>query len=84
MWNTASLLQAADKTVLDNGELVPINHSPDQTVFTFEPIQISCNKKGITDWELASSSKNRFIFRIKKLQYYQQAMIKALKHLLIV
>ena len=79
MWNTACFFHSIGKTITTDGEIIPIEKANNKAVFTFEPIQVSCDQNGITKWEFDKTSNNRFIFRILDQQNYQKAMTKALK-----
>jgi len=79
MWNTACFFHAVGKTITLDGEIVPIEKDNNKSVFKFEPIQVSCDQKGITKWDFDKTSQNRFLFRIMDQKNYQNAMTKALK-----
>jgi len=79
MWNTACFFHVVGKTVTLDGEIVPIEKSNNNSIFTFEPIQVTCNQTGITKWDFDKTSQNRFLFRLMDQKNYQNAMIKALK-----
>lgn len=82
MWCTAGFLHAAGKKVNPDGKIVPL-HSADKSVFSFEPVRVSCDDEGYTSWELNGHINDRFIFHVKDLKNYQDAMKVALKELLL-
>lgn len=82
MWCTAGFLDAAGKKVTSKGEIVPLQ-SKMKSVFSFIPVNIECKDNGITNWNLANPSKNRFIFHVEDLKNYQIAMTIALKNILL-
>jgi hypothetical protein len=82
MWCTAGFLHAANKKVTLEGEIVS-EDSKENSVFSFIPIEVSCNDKGLTTWKPDRSSKNRYILQIDDLDNYQKAMTLALKNLLL-
>jgi hypothetical protein len=82
MWSTAGFIHAADKKVTSDGKIVPAN-SKEDSVFSFKPVEISCDDKGNTTWKPDNHSKNRFILHIDNYDNYQKAMPIALKNLLL-
>jgi hypothetical protein len=82
MWSTAGLLNVAGYTVTREGKIVSLAGKPTDSIFTFEPIQVSCSEIGVTEWSLDPNSKNRFIFHVLDLEHYQTAMTTALCSLL--
>ena len=83
MWNTAAFIHVAGKTVTKEGEIVERTGDGSNAVFTFEPVEISCDETGITRWKIDQSATDRFIFHIVAVENYQSAMTRALKDLLV-
>jgi len=82
MWCTGGFLHTAGLTVLRDGAIAPLGASPDEEVFRFEPISITCAADGVTDWRLDDAAANRFIFRVLDVAAYQAAMTTAMRTLL--
>ncbi|MGI6706675.1 MAG: hypothetical protein ACOX6S_10710 [Clostridia bacterium] len=82
MWCTGGFLHAVGKTVTRDGEILPLSTPGVDSVFAFEPITVSCDKDGITSWSLTDEPTDRFIFVVKDLDNYEQAMTKAMRTLL--
>jgi hypothetical protein len=82
MWCTAGFLHAVGKKVTAEGEIVSITSKKD-SVFSFNPVKVTCNEDGYTTWKVDNHSKNRFIFHVDDLTNYQKAMTVALKNLLL-
>jgi hypothetical protein len=82
MWCTGGFLHAAGYTVSPDGEIVSLDDSTEQPVFTFDPIRVTCDENGVTEWTHDPHSENRFIFRVRRVDGYQSAMTKAMKSLL--
>jgi hypothetical protein len=83
MWCTGGFLHAAGYTISHSGKIVSLNENPKLPVFTFDPIRIKCDDSGITEWKHDSNAKNCFIFHVRNMAQYQQAMTKAMKSLLV-
>ncbi len=62
---------------------MPLREVGESAVSGFEPIAVRTNESGVADWRTDESSENRFIFEVKKVDWYQPAMIKALKATLL-
>ena len=84
MWCTGGFLHAAGKTVSRNGEIVPLGQAGGTSVFTFDPIRVSCDDNGVTQWTAGQKSKDRYIFHVADVENYQPALTKAMKSLLTV
>jgi inosine-uridine preferring nucleoside hydrolase len=84
MWCTGGFLHVAGKTVSREGRIVAKKAAGKNAVFTFDPIQITCSDKGVTQWSPVKTSKNRYIFHVRDVENYQTALTKAMKTLLIV
>lgn len=82
MWCTAGFLHATGKTVSRSGRIVPPSHTSTPLFITFDPIEISCDEDGVTQWTPADKAANRHIFHILDVDIYQSAMTEALKSLL--
>lgn len=78
MWCTAGFLHTAGLTVWKDGKIKHLGENPEEEVFAFVPIKVRCTPEGHTSWEKVTSSTNRFIFQIRDLEAYQEAMTKAL------
>ncbi len=81
MWCTPGFLHAAGLTVTPEGQLVPLASSA-QAVFTFDPIEVSCSREGVTMWKPAQGASNRYIFHVRDVARYEAAMTAALRTLL--
>ncbi len=88
MWCTGSIFHAACLTVTPEGGIVPEN-SESASVYSYEPIRVSCNENGITTWEHLSESENlanktsmRYIFKINDEKRYSSAMKTAMADVL--
>ncbi len=82
MWCTAGFLHAAGKKITAEGEIVDEN-SAKESIFSFLPVDVSCDDEGFTTWTLNDQSKDRFIYHVNDPENYQQAMAQALKNLLL-
>jgi len=83
MWCTGGFLHAAGKTVTTDGRMVPLDRAGDSAVFTFDPINISCNEQGVTEWSRAEAPTRRYVFHVRHTQSYARAMTTAMKSLLV-
>ena len=63
---------------IDDGQVVPIAEGGERSVCGFEPISVRTNESGVAGWQIDPSSRDRFIFEVKKVDGYQAAMTKAL------
>lgn len=81
MWCTAGFLHSAGLTVTSEGEIAPLAQTA-HSVFTFDPIEVSCSPQGITTWKPAGGTSNRFIFHVRDVAHYESAMTAALRTLL--
>jgi hypothetical protein len=82
MWCTGGFLHAAGKTVVADGGTAERDKAGDATVFTLDPIRLSCSDEGVTKWEHDEAARNRYIFHVRKTASYQEAMTNAMKSLL--
>jgi hypothetical protein len=81
MWCTGGFLHAAGFGVDRDGSIAPLNElkSP---LFTFDPVQVKCDAKGITTWAPDTESHKRFIFHVRDEARYPAAMTTAMRTLL--
>jgi hypothetical protein len=82
MWCTAGFFHAAGYSVTLDGEAVPLADLVDRAVFTFDPIDITCDEQGRTRWQTNMKATHRFIFRVTDRVAYAPAMTRAMKTLL--
>lgn len=82
MYSTAGFLHCAGKTVTRAGKLADLNENRTDTLYTFEPVEASCDEKGFVSWRRSSGEGNRYIIKIKDLEGYAAAMTLAMKELL--
>lgn len=88
MWCTGSIFHAGGLTVTPEGDIVS-ERSESASVYSYEPIRVSCNENGITSWEhlpesesLADKTSKRYIFKINDEKQYPLAMKKAMAEIL--
>jgi hypothetical protein len=81
MWCTAGFLHACGLTVTKSGEIVSQMADADP-VFSFEPVQVCCSPEGITEWTPTSAETSRFLFQVRDVAVYEDAMTRALSTLL--
>lgn len=79
MWTTAGTFDLAGYTVTKAGEIVARGHH--DSVFRFEPIAVSCDNQGNTQWTPADDS-NHYIFHVLDTDRYGAAMTAAMQSLL--
>jgi len=82
MWSVANFLHVAGVTVTVDGEVVPLKAAGGSAVYTFQPVRISCNENAVTTWQPDPRSTNRYMFMVRNVERYQEAMTKALRTLL--
>ncbi|MHC4569945.1 MAG: nucleoside hydrolase [Planctomycetota bacterium] len=82
MWCTGGFLHAAGYTVSRGGKIVPIEQGHDSSVFTFDPVRVTCSDDSITRWRRDDTSKKRFMFHVQDTDNYQSAMTRAMRSLL--
>lgn len=78
MWCTGGFLHTAGLTVLKNGDIAQLGANAVEEVFSFVPIEVSCDAQGRTDWHEVEAASERFIFRVNDEAAYQAAMTRAL------
>jgi hypothetical protein len=83
MYSTASFIHAAGKTVTSEGEIVSLEAAGKSAVYEFLPIDVRCDETGITDWQTAKASTDRYIFHVRDMDKYASAMAKALRSMLL-
>jgi hypothetical protein len=83
MWCTGGFLHVVGKTVTREGRIVSQEEAGKEAIFTFDPIRVTCNDRGVTKWSSAKTSKHRFIFHVQDVENYQTAITKAMKTLLM-
>ena len=83
MWCTGGFLHVAGKTVTRDGRIVSKEAAGKEASFTFDPIRITCSDKGVTQWKLDKTAKDRYIFHVRDVANYQTAVTKAMKTLLM-
>jgi hypothetical protein len=81
MWCTGGFLHAAGRMISTEGEIVARDGTGDSAVFSFDPIQLSCSDEGVTKWTHDKTATPRYIFHVRDLARYQEAMTKAMRSL---
>jgi hypothetical protein len=81
MWCTAGFLHAVGRTVMGDGRIVPLTEARGRGVFSFDPIRVTSDDAGETDWQDDKTSKLRFILHVGDVAHYQSAMTAALRTL---
>lgn len=82
MWSTAGFFHAAEKMVAKNGSIMEAGDVNTNPVFSYEPVEVSCDEDGVVRWNITDRETNRFIFRVNDLSCYRQALTVAMKTLL--
>lgn len=82
MWCTAGFLHAAGRTVTASGDIVALGEAPADPVFTFDPVRVSCDDAGVTQWTMDKGADDRYIFHVRDIDNYQSAMTAATRSLL--
>ncbi len=82
MWCTAGFFHVAGKGITSKGEIIDLEKAQGKSIFTFDPIDIQCDDKGVTRWTSGDESSNRFIFHVRDMENYAVAMTKAMRTLL--
>ena len=72
------ILHTAGLTVNCSGDIVPLGQKPEDEVFSFIPVQVSCDEQGRNHWTPCAGSKDRFLYRVNDQSVYQAAMTRAL------
>ncbi|MFA7342916.1 MAG: nucleoside hydrolase [Terrimicrobiaceae bacterium] len=82
MWCTAGFLHLAGLGVDASGAIKPLAELGGDSVFEFEPMRVTCDDKGRTEWVPDPKSTDRFIFHVRDQAHYTSAMVTAMKTLL--
>lgn len=82
MWCTGGFLHAVGKTVQADGNIVALGQAAANPVFSFDPIQVTCDDRGVTTWQMGEQAPPRFIFHVRDMDRYEPAMTQAMKTLL--
>jgi hypothetical protein len=82
MWSTAGFLHSAGLGVTKSGEIKSCNSLENDSVFQFDPVRVTCNDKGDTQWEPDTRSTDRYLFHVLDPDNYREAMTKAMRTLL--
>lgn len=83
MWCSAGFFHAAGYTVTAEGKAVKRENSDSAGVFSFDPIKITSNTAGQTQWVPGATSTQRFVFHVRDTDHYGPAVTKAMKSLLM-
>jgi len=83
MWCTAGFFHAAGYTIAADGKTSRRDKATGGSVFSFDPIKITSNAAGQTQWTSDPSSTKRFIFHVRDTDNYQSAVTNAMKSLLM-
>ena len=83
MWCTAGFLHAAGYGVDREGALLERSDGEGKSVFSFDPVRIRCDEKGVTEWTPDAKAATRFIFHVRDRENYARAMTQAMKTLLM-
>ena len=83
MWSTAGFLHATGRTVTRAGEIVALGEAAGRAVFTFDPVEATCDERGVTTWRPDPAATKRFIFHVRDAKAYAAAMTKAMRSLLV-
>ena len=81
MWSTASMLHAAGLGLDANAGLVPAAEV-DDPVFTFAPVELSCDDDGTTHWQPTATTTRHAIFHLLQPDCYAATLTRALGQLL--
>ncbi len=80
LYSTAGILHAAGITVDVNGDFSDL-YSEDKGVFSFIPINVTCDDHGFTRWERARGDTQRYILNIPDNYNYASALTIAISKL---
>lgn len=78
MWCTGGFLHAAGLSVNMEGKIVPLGEKSEDEVFSFVPVQVTCDEQGRNHWSHCKESVNRFLYRVNDQAVYPSAMTRAL------
>jgi len=82
MWCTGGFLHAAGQGVTTDGQIVPLEQIGDRAVLSFDPISVRCSDQGVTEWQPDAKAKDRYVFHVRDIARYEEAMTRALGALL--
>jgi len=82
MWCTAGFFHAAGKSVTCDGRIIPQEDADGESVFTFDPIEVQCDRDGVTSWSPTAQEPGRYILHVRDGANCRQAMTAAMKSLL--
>lgn len=83
MYSTGGFFHAAGKAITKDGQIVGLNEGQADAIFTYEPIEITCDGNGLVKWNVVDTAANRFIFKINDVGMYKAALTSAMKSLLM-
>lgn len=83
MWCTAGFFHAAGYGIAPDGTTPKLKTATDQTVFSFDPIQITGMGPRGNEWTADPGSTQRFIFHVRDTDRYRSAVTTAMKSLLM-
>ena len=78
MWSTASFFHLVGVAVAKDGTTGPLNHSQDQGVYRFVPVQVTCDDDGRTHWRPGKTHPARYKFEVTDTAAYAAAMTRAM------
>jgi hypothetical protein len=81
MWCTGGFLHAAGLSINMEGKIVPLGAKPEDEVFSFVPVQVTCDEQGRNHWSNCKESVNRFLYRVNDQAVYPSAMTRALSEM---
>jgi hypothetical protein len=82
MWCTGGFVHAAEKSIASDGMIQPRDQADQDQIFAFDPINVQCDTNGITKWSPATKATQRYIFHVRNVGNYRQAMTTAMRSLL--
>jgi hypothetical protein len=83
MWCTAGFFHAAGYAITADGATRRLSTGTDESVFSFDPIRITSNVGGQTQWVPDLSSTQRYVFHVRDTETYGEALTQAMKGLLL-
>lgn len=83
MYCTGGFFHAAEKAITKDGQIIDLNEGREDAIFTFEPIEMKCDRNGFVKWSITEKATNRYIFKINDISMYRAAMTNAMKSLLM-
>lgn len=82
MWCTYGFFHAAGLDVGRDGSVALSGELQAEPVCDFLPISVTCDEHGVTRWTPDAAAQDRFIFRIRHVDDYPNAMLTAMRGLL--